>query len=231
MVAALVLLSGRAAAVHAAPKPTDTPSATIDPNASPTPTLAIIEATATPWVVIMVTPTPGGKHTPPSLQIADLPKKLRNGAIDPGGKLLFAPSLLTGLFADPSPVPAEVDDKVALFSGWLVERQREYLSFSRSEFAQMLPSHTVLPTDGSHEYPDGWFAHPTDSGWSWDDLQAIQFEPLPFAIQIDVYSGLRGPGYVSCFYIGVDGQVWERCVNYGPDGYRSHSWQVWEAEE
>jgi hypothetical protein len=174
--------------------------------------------TPTPWVVIWVTPTPPKK--PPSLKIADLDKKLKGGK--PAAQVMFS---LAPLPQSASPIPPDVDDTINdVFWPWLLQRELDYYAIT-GKFCQMLPSHiTTIPTGGAHEYPDGWYNHPTDQQYSWNDLNAIQFEPIPFAITIDVYRGVEGPGFVACFTMRV-GSDWQRCRNYGPEALRNHDWQ------
>lgn len=213
--------------VYAA-KETETPTPTADTGISPTdlppvssPTPKKDDSTpTTPWVIILITATPDKK--PPSWQIPDLDKKIKyktNGAIS------FQFGRDTSLFT--SPVPQEIDDRITIFMDWLIQRQHEYYSFS-GKYAQMLRTHYMLPADGIHQYPDGWFNHPIDQQYAWPDLNAIQFEPMPVAIHIDVYNGPEGPGFVCCFTLLLGGIPYQRCVNYGPEALRNRAWSPLE---
>lgn len=194
---------------------TETPTpVTIGITAEPQPTLY--------GVMILITPTP--ETIPPSLQIPDLDKKIKDKTVGAGRKV-FGMANLWPASAE-SPVPAEVDDTINLFWSWLVQREREYFGMS-GKYCQMLPSHTSgIPSGGKHFYPDGWYNHPTDQQYSWNDLNAIQYEPLPFEIAIDIYSGSEGPGFVACFSLGIGGQAWTRCKNYGPEALRNLEWST-----
>ncbi|MCW4004964.1 MAG: hypothetical protein NWE95_13755 [Candidatus Bathyarchaeota archaeon] len=212
--------------VYAA-KETGTPTPTTDTGIRPTdippipsPTPKKDDSTPTPWVVILITATPDKK--PPTWQIPDLDKKIKyksNGAVG------FQNLSDTSLFM--SPVPKEIDDRITVFMDWLIQRQREYYGFS-GKYAQMLITHYLLPADGIHQYPDGWFNHPTDQQYAWPDLNAIQFEPMPVAIHIDVYNGPEGIGFVSCFSLLLSGFPYQRCVNYGPEALRNRPWSPLE---
>ena len=219
----ILLLCLPGAALAANPKPTDTPTPTLDPSitetASPTPdplaTPTPTGPTATPWIVIMVTATPELKPIPPSLFILDLDKKIKKGQAG-------AVTHLAMINAD---LPPEIDQTVGVFMAWLVGRELYYQQMT-GKYCQMLPSHlAAIPADGIHEYPDGWYTHPTDQQYSWDDLDAIQFEPLPFAITVDTYHGPEGPGFTACFLIVLSGSPYQRCVNYGPEALRNRDWQ------
>lgn len=169
-------------------------------------------------ILLLVTPTPELRPKPPSLQILDLKSRMGNTA---GSKVLEIPHPAPGYQVSPDP---EIDEKIDLFWAWLVQREREYFEMT-GRYCQMLPSHlSYIPTNGDHVYPDGWYNHPTDQQWSWDDLNAIQYEPIPFAIQIDVYSGPEGPGFVACFTMGI----MQRCNSYGPNASRETPWKTLE---
>jgi hypothetical protein len=228
-----LLPSQAATGALAAPNKTDTPTPTLDPNqptATPEPTQAptatpdpATQPTATPWVVILITPTP--QRIPPSWQIEDLPKKIKD-------KKGFSKPLGLGIVlqVEPNPIPVEVDQTIANFMVWLTDKQIEYISLPANRYAQMLPSHSQPPADGVHEYPDGWYNHPTDQQYSWADINAFAFEPLPFVISVDQYAGPEGQGFVVCFTMRIDGVDWRRCINRGPESLRnSDGWNPVEA--
>lgn len=174
-------------------------------------------------ILLLVTPTPELRPKPPSLQIMDLSARMGRA----GSKVLEVPHPAPGYQVSPDP---EIDAKIDLFWAWLVQREREYFEMT-GRYCQMLPSHlSYIPTGGEHAYPDGWYNHPTDQQWSWDDLNAIQYEPIPFAIHIDVYSGPEGPGFVACFTMGIGGAPYRMCRNYGPESLHNQSWSVVEGE-
>jgi hypothetical protein len=106
-----------------------------------------------------------------------------------------------------------------------VDRQKEYFDLT-GRYAQMFDSHLggPIPADGAHQLPSGWYAHPTDQQYSWNDLNAIQYEPLPVAIVINQYAGPEGPGFVTCFRMGIGGAIWQRCRNYGGEALRASDW-------
>jgi hypothetical protein len=128
----------------------------------------------------------------------------------------------------PDSMFAAFDEAIAGWFPWLAARQREYREMT-GRYAQMLPSHLEPPADGSAGIPDGWFKHPTDQQYSWPNLDAIRFEPMPFDIRIDVYDGPEGQGYVTCFQVQIKGSMYERCQNYGPEASREHDWRSAEA--
>lgn len=153
-----------------------------------------------PGVIILVTPTPD--RQPPSLTIDKI-----------------EPEKSTG------PVPVEVEGKIDQNWWWMLDKQLQYFELT-GRFCQMQWSHeTILPAGEKGEYPDGWYKHPTDQDWSWDDLSAIRYEPLPFAIKVDVYDGPNGVGFVACYRMSIDGAPWERCKNYGAESSKGHPWQ------
>lgn len=209
-----------------AAKDTETPTPTLDPalpTESPLPPTPVPtdtpRITSTPWIVIFITPTPDKKA--PSLQIVDLDKKLKKALAAHANLDLSSQAWIAPLN---SPVPPEVDQIIDAWFDWLIQRQVEYYRWT-GKFCQMLPSHYTIPADGVHLYPDGWFAHPTDQQFAWPDLNAIQFEPIPFSITIDVYAGTEGIGFVACYRMLISGQLLSRCQGLGPESLRYHGWQ------
>lgn len=188
-----------------AAKPTDTP--TPEPGTvAPTPTT---QATPTPWVIMLITPTPEYRPQPPSLTITDLDKKI---------KKVYSPVRLSPL--PESSIPVEIDRAINTFMPWLIAQEETYRSIT-GRFVQMMPSHVAaIPGDGQQLLPDGWYARPSDQQYSWDDLNAIRYEELPFAIHVDVYQGMEGPGFVTCFQVSE----LQRCINYGPEALRNQPW-------
>jgi hypothetical protein len=152
-----------------------------------------------PGVILLITPTPD--RQPPSLEIR---------SIDPAKS--------AGM------IPVELEEAVNRNWWWLLDRQLEYYNLS-GNFCQMFWSHEILPAVEKGEYPNGWYKHPTDQDWSWDDLAAIRYEPLPFAIKVDVYDGPNGAGFVACYRTIINGVPWERCRNYGAESSRAHPWE------
>jgi len=209
-------------AITAEPIETELPIETIEPIATDLPEF---EARPTLFgIMILITPTPEYRRpVPPSLQIPELVSRLRGQTgLKVLGNLNPLPSYQS------SPVPVEIDEKIDLFFGWLIQQQREYRDMT-GRYCQLLSSHSAIPANGEHLYPDLWYAHPTDQQYSWEDLNVIQYEPLPFEITIDVYSGPEGPGFVSCFEIDLGG-IWRRCKNYGPEAARNTFWAPVEVE-
>jgi hypothetical protein len=209
-------LSNHPTPAAAAPKPTDVPTTlppTVDPGQG--------AQTPTPWVVLLITPTPEYRPLPPSLNIPGFKDKIKSfGSSARRPLYAYSPA---PRYADAS-IPVEIDQAIATWMPWVISRQNDYRSFS-GRYVQMMPSHTTTPTLGDQDYPDRWYDRPTDTQWSWDDLNAIRYEPLPFTLSIDVYDGPDGIGFVTCFDVAA-GSIWRRCINYGPEALRSHPWQV-----
>lgn len=103
------------------------------------------------------------------------------------------------------------------------QEQLRYFEMTGRYF-QGMPSHFSTP-DGEKDgaYPDGWFRHPTDQQYRWEDF-GIPFERYPFVIWIDVYAGPEGPGYVVCVQAFIQKGLYEKCRNYGPEALRAHDW-------
>jgi hypothetical protein len=112
----------------------------------------------------------------------------------------------------------------------VVARQQNYFA-NRGQYWQGLRTHSAVPAftnsqDGDAA-ADQLNAQPTDafSNWSnvfpeWDGL------PIPCALQIDVYDGLEGKGWVATVWVRYNGVLYTRSQNVGPESWRSQAWTV-----
>ena len=64
---------------------------------------------------------------------------------------------------------------------------------------------------------------PTDQAESWaDELLDLGASP-PLALQIDIYGGVHGHGFVATVYVRHAGRVFSRAKGYGPED-RDQAW-------
>jgi hypothetical protein len=131
--------------------------------------------------------------------------------------------------ATPEQILAQVDQRAGAQFHKLVTAQTNYHA-ARGKFAQGLPTHTTPPTDGVDSPPDRLSHRPTDQAESWDDLSqqyALAFpSPNIAALSIDPYHGPRGQGWVARLQVVITGQLWEKCINVGPETERNQPWKV-----
>lgn len=86
---------------------------------------------------------------------------------------------------------------------------------------RMQPS--IAPADGatgSCNMSD----HPTDQAQTWTDVNIVLPSLNDVALAVDVYDGPMGKGYVVRGEVMIAGARWVRCINYGPDTWRTLGW-------
>lgn len=141
--------------------------------------------------------------------------------------LLLAVSATSAQAAQVVAYPAELayyDAQVDLMLPRLDDFQYQYYTVN-GRYYQALESHAAAPDVPT--VPDGIDNSPTDQPESlalfWDVFAELP-EVLAWAFRIDTYSGPDGDGYVLTVTTVVNGETWQRSVNYGPDTWRTANW-------
>ena len=108
----------------------------------------------------------------------------------------------------------------------VVNRQNTYASNHNGRYWQGLITHGTIPIDAIESLADRLDEHPTDQSTTWN--QAITGLPAnwPCALQMHVYDGPDGTGFVGTVWIYVTqlGKLFARCQNVGPETYRTEPW-------
>lgn len=100
---------------------------------------------------------------------------------------------------------------------------------ANGRYAQLLPTHSVIPADGEFRAPDRrTYASEADAITAWDSLGELP-EQMQSCLRIDAYGGPRGHGYEVIQQIILGGALWERSVNCGPETERSRDWSMVES--
>ncbi len=111
----------------------------------------------------------------------------------------------------------------------MIQAQADYYQ-ANGQFWQGLATHSQPPADGQQVVPDRLWSHPTDQAESWLAVDLGNYiSPLqqtPYLTYVDVYEAPAGAGFVACMQLSLGGSIVERCVNYGPETWRYHDWQV-----
>lgn len=125
--------------------------------------------------------------------------------------------------------PAELqyyDAQIDVLLPRLENFQAQYYAVN-GRFYQALESHTAAPDVPT--LPDGITTSPTDQpedlAYFWEVFAELP-DVLAWSFRIDTYSGPDGDGYVLTVSTLVNGETWQRSVNYGPDTWRAVDWYV-----
>lgn len=125
------------------------------------------------------------------------------------------------------PILTSVDAALGARLPGLMAAQAAYYAANGTYF-QGLPTHSEIPADGAELPPDRVDDHPTDQPVSWSDA-ATEYslsvpETMGSVLRIDVYDGPGGAGWVTVVETMIDGQLWRRSINFGPEAWRSAAW-------
>lgn len=157
-------------------------------------------------------------------------------------KVLFILVLLLALSVSPAsaaPAPmleytppqlAYIDAQLSVFLPHLHQFQASYHT-GHGQYYQALASHSTPPD--SITAPDGLTDHPTyqdaDLGELWQ-AAALPYE-LGWSFSVSTYDGPSGQGYVLNVVTTIDGRVYQRAINTGPEDYREAPWYEFVEEE
>lgn len=112
----------------------------------------------------------------------------------------------------------------AIATRWdLITAQQEALLQATGNYWQGLLTHSTIPADGAAIPPDRAGEKPSGQPYSWLDLQGLPSE-MASALRCDSYAGPQGKGYVLVMMVEIEGIVYERLINVGPEAYRSRGW-------
>ena len=114
-----------------------------------------------------------------------------------------------------------IDQYLEIVWDSVVSRQLQYYQQSHGRYMQGLKSHSSIPVDGNHEYPDLFLSSPSDWPATWLDMDILPFSPSPYAFTMDVYDGQYGSGFVFCVEIVIESVTYKRCMNYGGEIWRN----------
>lgn len=132
-----------------------------------------------------------------------------------------------------------VDDRLTdLWLNEITPRQDAFFA-ARGRYWQGLRTFALTalpnnPQDGSStvlEVTPLRTVHPTDQAETWDDVGINLGTTIPCALQIDVYDGPLGKGYVGTVWAMWDGDVYSRAQNRGPETWRTDDWRRLTSEE
>jgi hypothetical protein len=122
----------------------------------------------------------------------------------------------------------------ALWTGQVVPRQAQYASNHGGRFFQGYLTFVLsaLPNNPSNASPTllevvpVLDTHPTDQAFTWLDAGLNLEATIPMALQMDVYDGSLGKGYVGTVWGRWNGNLYTRSQNNGPEVWRSQPWAL-----
>lgn len=126
-----------------------------------------------------------------------------------------------------------VDARLAtLWTGQVIPRQTAYAGNHGGRFWQGLVTFTIsaLPNNPNDANPTllevtpVLNTHPTDQAFTWIDAGINLEATIPMALQMDVYDGPLGKGYVGTVWGKWNGNLYSRSQQVGPETFRTLPW-------
>lgn len=125
--------------------------------------------------------------------------------------------------ATPAQIRQAVDDRLAALWTAIQNKEAQYAAAHGGRYWQGRVTHSVIPADGATATPDIGTATPTDQPDPWP--LALRQVAMEMALAINCYSGPQGDGYVATVFVSINGTVWRRAAQVGPETWRQHGWQ------
>jgi hypothetical protein len=127
-------------------------------------------------------------------------------------------------------VQTKVDDWLTNNWSSLVARQQNFYA-NRNNYWQATSTHSTPPSFASNRQgdapPDQLDTNPTDEfeNWrtafpQWDGVD------IPCSLQIDIYQGDAGKGWVLHITFKYDEVIYRKSVNVGPEPSRERDWRI-----
>jgi len=93
----------------------------------------------------------------------------------------------------------------------------------RGRYWQGIRVTNSIPADGNEQSVD-LTKKPSDQSESWQDVGVTLSSQISVSLEVNIYTGQNGRGYVVCGRVIESEVEYSRCVNVGPETYRNHDW-------
>lgn len=130
---------------------------------------------------------------------------------------------MTALVDWPAGLQTDCDAILDALDAALGPLEETYRS-TRDGYWQGLATHEQVPEDGGEFEPDATRV-PVGEETTWALLGVPLPAAMPLSVRVDVYSGPAGEGWILVGEVGVNSQIWRRCVGHGPE-LRTADWQI-----
>ena len=99
---------------------------------------------------------------------------------------------------------------------------------NEDRYWQGLSCVATIPADGGTVATDPT-VKPTDQTENWSNVNGVNNGvtldvSLPVSLQVDVYDGPNGQGYVVIGQVEEAGRIYQKSVNVGAETFREHDW-------
>lgn len=120
------------------------------------------------------------------------------------------------------PVPTRIRNEFPTIANAIVNYQIAYFE-ENGRYWQGIRTHEIAPTDGRTEVPIKT-RRPSDQAEDWSAISLPN--SMDVALEVHTYDGPNGKGYIIFGECIIDGEVWRRAINFGPETYRDSDWIV-----
>ena len=121
---------------------------------------------------------------------------------------------------------SDIDDGLNHYLPIISQKQENYYK-QNQRYAQALFTHSSPPIDENMDSPDQLGLKPTDRDETWSDLAGeIIPDTMLSRVRIDTYYSKEGHGYVVVLEKIINGELYRKGHNVGPESYKSYDWTI-----
>lgn len=120
-------------------------------------------------------------------------------------------------------IRSAIDADLAALWPQIVSRQATYFG-NHACYWQGIITHSVIPTDGNATAADQLGLDPGYESDDWNAALAVSSFTKPYALEIHQYNGPAGLGFVGICRVIVQGVLYVRSQDSGPEPYRTQGW-------
>lgn len=129
----------------------------------------------------------------------------------------------------PQELRTEIDSRLNAQLQMIATKQEQFKGVYGIYF-QLMPTHSVIPADGEERAPDQTGNKPHYQALSGADMGGVPEQAMS-STKIDAYQGPLGQGYAITSSVTLEGDLWERTINVGPESWRNADWKVIQGVE
>jgi len=137
---------------------------------------------------------------------------------------LAAPAAAQGQPDIPPGLASQCNQILSDLQTELATDQPAYAAAHGGRFFQGLKTPATTPADGASGAPDKT-RRPSDQAENWNDANVTLPAQMQCSVEVHVYQGPQGWGYVIIGEVGAGGKKYHKAINVGPESHRSHDWR------
>jgi hypothetical protein len=105
-----------------------------------------------------------------------------------------------------------------------IDKMQESYMKNKKRFWQGIRTHDAAPSMDTPARPDK--KRKATECEAWEEAGIDLPDDMPISMQVDVYDGESGKGYVCIFQAKQNGLTFMRCINHGAETHREKPWHA-----